>query len=150
MKYIDMLTSLKNRNYLNETIDSWNQNKAYPKTIVIVDLNKIKLLNDMSGHNDGDRQIKACANILIKTQLDNSEIIRTDGNEFLIYLIGYEENQIGNYVHKLSKEFKSMPYEYGAAIGYSIIIDDTKLIDDAINEATIMMRKNKALEDKND
>ena len=83
------------------------------------------------------------ANILIKTQLDNTDIIRTDGNEFLIYLVGYSEQQISTYSKKLTKEFKGLPYGFGAAVGYSMILDDIKTIDDAINEATIEMKKDK-------
>lgn len=147
MKYVDMLTSLKNRNYLNESIEKWDQNNIYPQTVMIIDLNNVKYINDTYGHNEGDKQIKACANILIKTQLDNTEIIRTDGNEFLVYLIGYEEKQIGSYIRKLSKEFENLPYDYGAAVGYSVINDDLKLLDDAINEATLDMRTNKDKEE---
>ena len=61
----------------------------------------------------------------------------------MVYLVGYSEKQVLNYVKKLVKEFKDLPYEYGAAIGFSMIVDDLKLIDDAINEATILMRENK-------
>ena len=46
-------------------------------------------------------------------------------------------------IKKLVKEFKTLPYEYGAAIGFSMIVDDLKLLDDAINEASIQMRENK-------
>ena len=46
LKYVDMLTSLKNRNYLNERMDIWNQNTIYPQAIIVIDLNNIKYLND--------------------------------------------------------------------------------------------------------
>ena len=143
LRYIDMLTSLKNRNYLNANIDSWDSAKVYPQTVIIIDLNNIKYINDNFGHEEGDNVIKASANILIKTQLENSEIIRTDGNEFLIYLIGYKEDQIVSYMRKLYKAMKDLPHGYGAAFGYSMINDEMKLLDDAINEATLDMRSNK-------
>ena len=143
MKYIDQLTSLKNRNYLNENIDNWNNNKVYPQTMIVIDLNNIQYINDTLGYEEGDKQIKAVANILIKTQLDYSDVMRTDGNEFLIYLIGYTQKQITNYIHKLNKEFKKLPYEYGAEFGYSMITDDIKTIEDAINEAVEQMKSQK-------
>jgi diguanylate cyclase (GGDEF)-like protein len=146
LKFIDMLTSLKNRNYLNDRISIWNQNTIYPQAIIVIDLNNIKYLNDTFGHTEGDKQIMAAANILHQTQLDNSEIMRTDGNEFMIYLVGYPEKQVINYLKKLVKEFKELPYEYGAAFGFSMIVDDLKLVEDAINEATLQMRENKGLE----
>ncbi len=143
MLYLDVMTNLKNRNYLNDNLSYWEENKVYPQAIVVVDLNSISVINDTKGHEEGDKQIQSAASILIKTQRENSEIIRTDGNEFLIYLVGYEENQIVTYVNKLMKEFKNLPYEYGASVGYFMITSESTTIDDAINEAVLKMRENK-------
>lgn len=142
-KYIDMLTSLKNRNYLNYNIKLWNESKKFPQSIIIVDLNNVKYVNDNYGHSEGDKLIVEAASMLINAQLENTEIIRTDGNEFLIYLVGYSEEQISKYAKNLFKEFKALPYQFGAAIGYSMIQDEIKSIDDAINEAVLNMKKNK-------
>lgn len=143
LKYIDMLTSLKNRNYLNDNIEAWDSSEIYPQTIIIADLNNVAYINDNYGHNEGDNLIKEAANILIKNQISNSEIIRTNGNEFLIYLVGYDEKQIISYIRKLNKGFKELAHGFGVALGYSMINDAIKTIDDAINEATIEMRNNK-------
>lgn len=142
-KYTDMLTSLKNRNYLNLKVSEWQECVVYPQAIVMVDLNNVKYINDNYGHSAGDDLIIKSAGILVNTQLENSEIIRTDGNEFLIYLVGYSERQISTYCKKLTKEMKGLPYEFGAAIGFSMIEDDIKTLDDAINEATLEMITNK-------
>ena len=150
IRYVDMLTSLKNRNYLNDRMEIWNQNTVYPQCVIVLDLNNVKYLNDTFGHEEGDKQIKAAANILFKTQLENSELLRTDGNEFMIYLVGYTEKRVVSYIKKLLKEFKKLPYEYGVAIGFSMIKDDLKLVEDAFNEATILMRKNKETFEDND
>ncbi|MBE6138216.1 MAG: GGDEF domain-containing protein [Firmicutes bacterium] len=141
LKYIDMLTSLKNRNYLNDNIEKWDASEVYPQTIVIMDLNNVAYINDNYGHAEGDKVIGEAANILITTQMPNSDIIRTNGNEFLIYMVGYDEKQVVSYVRKLNKEFKSLSHGFGAAIGYSMITDAIKTIDDAINEATASMRE---------
>ena len=143
IKYIDQLTSLKNRNYLNDNIDVWNKNRIYPQATIIIDLNKIQEINDSKGYDEGDRQIKAASNILIRTQLDNSDIMRTDGNEFLIYAIGYEKRSIESYIRKLIKEFKDLPYDYSAIITYSMIEDDVKTIEDSINDAVLEMKEKK-------
>ena len=142
-KYTDMLTSLKNRNYLNAKMQEWEDCEVFPQSIVIVDLNNVKYVNDNYGHEEGDQLIVKAAGILVNTQLENSEIIRTDGNEFLIYLVGYSDRQINTYTKKLSKEMKNLPHEFGAAIGYSMITDEIKTLDDAINEATLEMITNK-------
>lgn len=142
-KYTDMLTSLKNRNYLNANIKVWDDSAVYPQAVVMIDLNNIKYVNDNYGHEAGDNLIVKAAGILVNTQLENSEIIRTDGNEFLIYLVGYTEQQIITYTKKIRKELKSLPHGFGAELGFSMILDDIKLLDDAINEATIQMKDNK-------
>lgn len=142
-KYTDMLTSLKNRNYLNLNIEKWNSDKVYPQAIIIIDLNNMKYINDNYGRERGDMIIVRAASILVNSQLENSEIIRSDGNEFLIYMIGYTENQVEIYTKKLSKALKELPYGFGAAVGYSMIMDNIKTIDDAINEATIEMQSDK-------
>jgi len=143
LKFIDVMTSLKNRNYLNYNIKSWEDNVIYPQTIIIIDLNNIKYINDNYGHEEGDNVIKKAANILIVNQLENTDVIRTDGNEFLIYMVGYDEKKVIDYTRLLSKELKELPHDFGATLGYSMIVDDVKTIDDAINEATLSMRQAK-------
>ena len=69
--------------------------------------------------------------------------MRTDGNEFLVYMVGYDEKQVVSYTRKIYKELKELPYGFGATLGYSMITDDIKTVDDAINEATIEMRNAK-------
>lgn len=142
-KYTDMLTSLKNRNYLNLNVEKWESSNIYPQAVIVIDLNNIKYVNDNYGHEAGDQLIVSAASILVNTQLENSEIIRTDGNEFLIYLVGYSEKQVETYCKKLNKELKNLPHGFGACMGYSMITDDIKTIDDAMNEAVLDMRTTK-------
>lgn len=65
-------------------------------------------------------------------------------------MIGYSQKQVVSYIHKLNKEFKKLPYEYGAAFGYSMIEDDLKTIEDAINEAVEEMKKQKKEKKENE
>ena len=143
LKFTDIMTSLKNRNYLNYNIKKWDENVIYPQAIVIIDLNNVKYINDNYGHTEGDEVIKKAASILIVNQKENTDIVRTDGNEFLIYMVGYDEKKVIEYTRKINKELKELPHGFGATIGYSMIEDDIKTIDDAINEATLSMRQAK-------
>ena len=145
IKYVDYLTSLKNRNYLNQNYPKWQQNKIYPQAIIIIELNKIGHINDVYGHEEGDMVIKKAANILINSQLEQSDIVRTNGDEFLVYLVGYEENKVVTYMRKLYKEFKNLPYGFGVLLGYSMILDDVKTIDDAMNEAVLEIKTSKEI-----
>ena len=106
-------------------------------------LNNVKYINDNYGHEEGDEVIKKAASILIINQQENTDIVRTDGNEFLIYMVGYDEKKVIEYTRKINKELKELPHGFGATLGYSMIEDDIKTIDDAINEATLSMRQAK-------
>ena len=143
IRFIDELTCLKNRTYLSDFLKTWSNNTIYPQTIIVIDLNRLKEINDKYGIEEGDKQIQAAANALIKTQLDNSDLMRSDGNEFVIYTVGYNQKQVINYIHKLNKEFKKLPYNYGAEFGYSIIENNLKTVEDALNEAIEDMKSKK-------
>ena len=71
--------------------------------------------------------------------------MRTDGDEFMVYLVGYDEKKIGTYIHKLNRElYSEIPNkEYGVSIGYSMITSEQTTIDDAINDSLAMIRESK-------
>ena len=144
IKYIDLMTSLKNRNYLNQNIYKWDDNVIFPQAVIVFDINSIKEINDKLGREVGDEIIKKVASILINNQLENTEIIRSGGDEFLIYMVGYDKDSVIEYSKKLAREMKKIPNSTGAAVGYSMILDEVKSVDDAINEAIIMMEKSKS------
>ena len=143
--YFDAMTNLKNRNYLNDNMEFWSSTKVYPQAMVVIDINKLKSLNDKYGHEMGDNQIKAVASVLIKTQRDNSEIMRTDGDEFMVYLVGYDEKKVSSYIHKLNREIaSSLPNkEYGVSVGYTMILNEQTTIDDAINDSINKINSNR-------
>ena len=58
-------------------------------------------------------------------------------------MVGYEEKKVIEYIKTLVKEMKEIPNSYGVETGYSMILDEVKSVDDAINEAILMMNKNK-------
>ena len=143
LKYIDPMTSLKNRNYLNMNIYKWDDNVIFPQSVVVLDVVRLREINDTFGREMGDEIINKVASILINNQLENTDIIRSGGDEFLIYMVGYEEKQVSEYMKKMVREMKNIPNSSGVEVGYSMILDEVKTVDDAINEAIIMMMKNK-------
>lgn len=143
LKYIDPMTSLKNRNYLNLNIYKWDDNVIFPQSVVVLDVNRLREINDTYGREIGDEIIKKVASVLINNQLENTDIIRSGGDEFLIYMIGYDEKKVSEYTKKLVKEMKDIPNSLGIEVGYSMILDEVKTVDDAINEAITMMTKTK-------
>lgn len=148
LKYIDPMTSLKNRNYLNVNIYKWDDNVIFPQSVVVFDLISVRDVNDKLGREAGDEIIKKVASVLINNQLENTDIIRSGGDEFLIYMVGYDEKKVVEYTKNILKEMKNIPNSLGVEFGYSMILDEVKTVDDAINEAIMMMNKNKERRNK--
>ena len=145
-KYLDTMTGLKNRNYLNHNIYNWDDNVIFPQSIIMLDINNLKEINDRLGREAGDELIKKVAGVLINNQLENTDIIRSGGDEFLIYLVGYDEKSTVEFAKRMTKLMKDLSHSMGVEYGYSMIMDEVKTIDDAINESISMMAKSK---DKN-
>ncbi len=89
MRYLshhDSLTGLYNRNFFETEMDRYNDQRSYPITIIIADVDGLKLINDSMGHKKGDELIKNAAKIL-KNSLRSSDILARMGvDEFAILL----------------------------------------------------------------
>lgn len=103
LNYHDVLTGLYNRRYLEEITSKYDQEEFYPLSIIIGDINGLKLINDTLGHIEGDRIIVTIAEILNKCCRKQDVIARTGGDEFYIFLPNteYEEAEaIMKQIHK--------------------------------------------------
>jgi ABC-type amino acid transport substrate-binding protein len=84
--YHDDLTKLYNRAYYNEQIEYYALNPALPFTIIIADLNGLKIVNDTFGHEKGDLLIQKAADILKEQCREKDVLARIGGDEFVILM----------------------------------------------------------------
>ncbi len=83
----DQLTGLYNRAYFDEELNRIEQSRqSLPTSILIIDVNCLKLTNDAFGHHYGDKLLKAVADILSSNCRKSDVIARTGGDEFSIIL----------------------------------------------------------------
>ncbi len=82
----DPLTGLYNRIYFDEEMARLNNKRFAPLTVVICDVDGLKLINDTLGHTKGDELLKAAA-LVIKEPFRTSDVVaRIGGDEFAILL----------------------------------------------------------------
>ena len=64
--YLDSLTDLSNRRYFNMQIEKLMESTDYlPISLIVADINGLKLVNDSFGHTQGDQIIKLAVNIIL-------------------------------------------------------------------------------------
>ncbi|MDZ7672837.1 MAG: diguanylate cyclase [Halanaerobiales bacterium] len=86
LRFHDQLTGLYNRDYFMEEIKRLDTKRQLPLTIIMGDINSLKLVNDVFGHDQGDQLIKNTAQILEKNLRDEDILARIGGDEFAILL----------------------------------------------------------------
>lgn len=86
LSYRDQLTGLYNRRFFEEEINRLDDEKYLPISIIMADVNGLKLINDSFGHYVGDELLKSVSNIIKKGIRENDIACRLSGDEFVVIL----------------------------------------------------------------
>ena len=81
----DVLTNLGNRGQLEERI-RFKLKKRQPFSLLMIDIDRFKSINDIYGHDEGDNSLKALADILERSIRINDSAFRFAGDEFMIII----------------------------------------------------------------
>lgn len=103
----DWLTGLYNRHYFEESLNSLERQGVYPVSIIMVDVDGLKIINDTFGHRCGDGVLKAAAELLKNTFRKEDIVARIGGDEFAVLLPGTPENIAVQKCRLLSQNLKS-------------------------------------------
>ena len=150
----DALTKVPNRFSFNDFIAKANNNEIAEVTVLMIDLNGFKFINDTFGHAAGDQLLFEVASRL-NAQLESNRqsLYRLGGDEFVITLeSSYDEAKVRAFVHKLvSIEHEPVHYhEHSFAPSLSIGIEhysrqDGTPIERTLNSADLAMYRAKSM-----
>ena len=123
LAYTDPLTGLANRARCEQVMDMLSsEHGSY--TIISLDLNKLKEVNDSLGHHEGDRLISGFATILSDSFWDANLVGRMGGDEFIVILTEDRALNCTRRIHNLYSMIndwnrKEQHFQYSASYGYA-------------------------------
>lgn len=145
----DALTGLYNRAFFEEELSRIDSGRNLPFAVIMGDLNCLKLVNDVFGHNAGDRLILSASYILLKCCRRDDVVVRWGGDEFIILLPQADEKaalQLCKRIRKKCSEYQQMPVKLSIALGYAVKRNSSDKIYDIMREAEDMMYSDKLLD----
>ncbi|HAS6318954.1 EAL domain-containing protein [Vibrio vulnificus] len=80
----DTLTGLPNRLYLRNNVNSWLKNKTSPFSLLFIDMDNFKSVNDTHGHDFGDQVLKQITQRLGSFNNDQRLLVREASDEFIL------------------------------------------------------------------
>jgi diguanylate cyclase (GGDEF)-like protein/PAS domain S-box-containing protein len=86
LSYHDNLTDLYNRTFMEEEMERLDSSRQLPISIIMIDVNGLKLFNDTYGHHKGDQLLTKTARILKDSTRSEDIVARWAGDEFVILL----------------------------------------------------------------
>lgn len=148
LSYRDKLTGLYNRTYFDKVSEEYNKNKEDIISIIMGDMNGLKIVNDSLGHLEGDGFIVEISKIIKKVVKDKGEVVRWGGDEIVIILKGTDKDKAIEISEDISNECllaNHKPVPLSISLGVSS--GKGKNINELITEAEKEVYKNKLLND---
>ncbi len=130
--YKDKLTGLYNKNFFEEELARLDTKRQLPISLIMGDINGLKLINDAFGHSMGDRALKKAAEIMVNSFRDEDIISRVGGDEFIILLPWTSEETALEIVERVKLKCENNPLEY-IKVNISFGLATKTSIDEDIN-----------------
>jgi len=105
--YHDKLTKLYNRTYFEEELKRINTKRNYPISIISIDVNHLKIINDTWGHLAGDKILQYFGDIMKSCVRQDDVVARIGGDEFSILLKQTDRSRAEEIIKKLDRKCNS-------------------------------------------
>lgn len=142
MTYHDSLTGVYNRTFFNNEIKNIDIKENLPISVIMGDVNGLKLTNDAFGHLLGDKLLVTAANVMKKYCRENDIIVRWGGDEFIILLPKTSEEKVQWISERIKLECESQKIasiNLSISLGYSTKNSLEEDIVKTINDSEEMM-----------
>lgn len=145
----DGLTGLYNRRFFNDFIQmEYDRARRHNQifTIVLLDLNNFKLVNDTYGHRKGDMVLQDIARIVVDNIRGYDIAARYGGDEFVIIFPDTDKEKAAELMNRLGKAFKDYVEDYKdikLSVAYGIEDSQEKSIESIYKMADVMLYKRK-------
>ena len=97
----DTLTTLRNRSYFNDEVERLTRRGPWPVSVVALDLNGLKAVNDERGHAAGDALLRRAGEVLAKAVDTGECAARIGGDEFCLLLPATDSENADTMVSRL-------------------------------------------------
>jgi len=103
LSFHDSLTGLYNRAYFEEELRRYNFPRHYPLSVMMADINGLKIVNDSFGHEQGDKLLQHVASLLSSISRKGDVVARLGGDEFAILLPSTTAEQVQDFHERIKK-----------------------------------------------
>ncbi|MDD3109609.1 MAG: GGDEF domain-containing protein, partial [Eubacteriales bacterium] len=123
----DTITGLNNRRNLEKHLRQYDENQDRPVTLMMLDIDAFKRINDQHGHSAGDQAIMEAAQVLKKVFGGSSAFLsRFGGDEFVVVIPGADEGKAQAAITRIHASFEalsaehSFPFQLSVSAGYAM------------------------------
>jgi diguanylate cyclase (GGDEF)-like protein/PAS domain S-box-containing protein len=147
----DNLTGVYNRNFLNQEMTRLDTDRQLPISIIMADLNGLKLINDTYGHLFGDKILSSASQVITGNCRQEDIVSRWGGDEFVILLPQTSTEEALNLRKRIIDGCQDVSVEdvpVSMALGVATKNDPQQSLVDKLKEAEDSMYKQKLTESR--
>jgi diguanylate cyclase len=149
LNFHDDLTGLYNRRFFEEELRRLDIPRNLPISIIMADINGLKLINDSFGHLVGDEMLQKTASCLKEVCREDEIIARLGGDEFVVILPKCNESQAELVISRIKDSLKKesiYKLELSVSFGYRCKLKPENSIQNILKESEDYMYRNKLFE----